>query len=42
MKSLDDINFVLFKMPIYADKLNYLDQNIETTMRDLSYKKCSN
>ena len=42
MKSLDDINFVLFKMPVYADKLNYLDQNIEATMREFTLKNFQN
>ena len=41
-RSLNEIHMKALKNPIYADKLQYLDHNIEAIMRDFSLRDSVN
>ena len=39
---MKEINYKVLQNPNYADKLTYLDQNIESVMREFSMRDCQN
>lgn len=41
-RSMKEINHKVLQNPNYADKLTYLDQNIESVMREFSMRDCQN